>query len=71
MLYNSIARYANMSDYYHWLLEHKDATKFEAKRHLVMMLFPETKERFEEQHEMLIDNSHILTESVFKLNPTS
>ncbi|KAI4295165.1 hypothetical protein MLD38_040600 [Melastoma candidum] len=63
MLCNLIVRYAKRSDDNQWLLEHKDATNFEARRHLVMMLFPETKEDFEEQHEMLIDRSHILSES--------
>ncbi|KAL3742266.1 hypothetical protein ACJRO7_017705 [Eucalyptus globulus] len=36
---------------------------FESRRHLVMMMFPEVKKDFEEQHEMLIDRSQLLSES--------
>ncbi|XP_030457018.2 E3 ubiquitin-protein ligase UPL5 [Syzygium oleosum] len=58
-----VVRYAKRSDDHKWLLEHKDIMDFESRRHLVMMMFPEVKEDFEEQHEMLIDRSQLLSES--------
>lgn len=56
-------RYAKRSDDHSWLLEHKDVTDFESRRHLAMMMFPEVKEDYEELHEMLIDRSQLLAES--------
>ncbi|KAI6704136.1 hypothetical protein NL676_013272 [Syzygium grande] len=53
----------SLSDDHKWLLEHKDIMDFESRRHLVMMMFPEVKEDYEEQHEMLIDRSQLLSES--------
>ncbi|KAF8031843.1 hypothetical protein BT93_D0916 [Corymbia citriodora subsp. variegata] len=58
-----VVRYVKRSDDHKWLLEHKDIMDFESRRHLVMMMFPEVKEDFEEQHEMLIDRSQLLLES--------
>lgn len=58
-----VVRYAKRSDDHKWLLEHKDIMDFESRRHLVMMMFPEVKEDYEEQHEMLIDRSQLLSES--------
>uniref|UniRef100_A0A5B7A386 HECT-type E3 ubiquitin transferase n=1 Tax=Davidia involucrata TaxID=16924 RepID=A0A5B7A386_DAVIN len=58
-----IIRYAKRSDDHRWLLEHKDVTDFESRRHLVMMMLPEVKDEYEELHEMLIDRSHLLAES--------
>ncbi|XP_058070731.1 E3 ubiquitin-protein ligase UPL5 [Magnolia sinica] len=60
---NTLVRYAKRSDDHLWLLEHKDVTDFETRRHLVMMMFPDVKEEFEELHEMLIDRSQLLAES--------
>ncbi|XP_044461115.1 E3 ubiquitin-protein ligase UPL5-like [Mangifera indica] len=62
-LYALILRYAKRSDDHLWLLENKDVTNFECRRHLVMMMFPEVKEDYEELHEMLIDRSQLLAES--------
>ncbi|KAJ9185129.1 hypothetical protein P3X46_004791 [Hevea brasiliensis] len=58
-----IVKYAKRNDDHQWLLQHKDVTDFESRRHLAMMMFPEVKEDYEELHEMLIDRSHLLAES--------
>ncbi|KAK7363826.1 hypothetical protein VNO77_05984 [Canavalia gladiata] len=58
-----IVRYANRTNEHQWILEHKCVTNFESRRHLVMMMFPEVKEDYEELHEMLIDRSQLLVES--------
>ncbi|KAL5700179.1 HECT-type E3 ubiquitin transferase [Ranunculus cassubicifolius] len=51
------------SDEYCWLLDLNDVTDSESTRHLLMMMFPETVDEYEEMHEMLIDRSHLLEES--------
>lgn len=58
-----LVKYAKRTDEHQWILEHKNVTDFETRRHLAMMMFPEVKEDYEELHEMLIDRSHLLTES--------
>eukprot|EP00257_Ricinus_communis_P011527 XP_002532714.2 E3 ubiquitin-protein ligase UPL5 [Ricinus communis] len=58
-----IVKYAKRNDDNQWLLQHKDVTDFESRRHLAMMMFPEVKEDYEELHEMLIDRSQLLAES--------
>ncbi|XVE51003.1 hypothetical protein DITRI_Ditri02bG0003300 [Diplodiscus trichospermus] len=58
-----IIRFARRNDDNRWLLERKDVTDFESRRHLAMMMFPELKEDYEELHEMLIDRSQLLVES--------
>lgn len=58
-----VLKYVKRDDGHGWLLGHKDVTNFECRRHLVMMLFPEIKEDYEEHYEMLIDRSQLLTES--------
>uniref|UniRef100_A0A7N2R5F7 HECT-type E3 ubiquitin transferase n=1 Tax=Quercus lobata TaxID=97700 RepID=A0A7N2R5F7_QUELO len=58
-----IIKYAKRADDHQWLLERKDVTDFESRRHLAMMMFPEAKEDYEELHEMLIDRSQLLVES--------
>ncbi|KAK6149675.1 hypothetical protein DH2020_017200 [Rehmannia glutinosa] len=58
-----IVRCAKRSDDHKWILEYKEVTNFEARRHLAMMMLPEQKEEYEELHEMLIDRSHLLEES--------
>ncbi|TYG65617.1 hypothetical protein ES288_D06G200600v1 [Gossypium darwinii] len=58
-----IIRFAKRNEDNRWLLEHKDVTDFESRRHLAMMMFPEVKEDYEELHEMLIDRSQLLSES--------
>ncbi|KAL5769262.1 hypothetical protein ACOSP7_015821 [Xanthoceras sorbifolium] len=58
-----IIRYAKRSDDNQWLLEHKDVTDFPSRRVLVMMMFPDVREDYEELHEMLIDRSQLLAES--------
>lgn len=50
-------------DEHSWLLDLKDVTDFESRRHLVMMMFPKPVDEYEELHEMLIDRSHLLEES--------
>lgn len=58
-----IVRYAKREDEHQWLLEFRSVTNFESRRHLAMLMFPELKEDYEQLHEMLIDRSHLLTES--------
>ncbi|KAL6992896.1 HECT-type E3 ubiquitin transferase [Sarracenia purpurea var. burkii] len=58
-----IIKYAKRSDDHRWLLEHKDVTDFESRRHLLLMMLPELKDDYEELHEMLIDRSQLLAES--------
>uniref|UniRef100_A0A3N7F0K6 HECT-type E3 ubiquitin transferase n=1 Tax=Populus trichocarpa TaxID=3694 RepID=A0A3N7F0K6_POPTR len=58
-----IVRYAKRTDDHQWLLQHKDVTDFDSRRHLAMMMFPELKEDYEDLHEMLIDRSQLLAES--------
>uniref|UniRef100_A0A1D1Z172 HECT-type E3 ubiquitin transferase n=1 Tax=Anthurium amnicola TaxID=1678845 RepID=A0A1D1Z172_9ARAE len=60
---NALIRRAKRSDSLWWLLKHRDVTDFESRRNLVMMMFPEGKDDYEELQEMLIDRSHILAES--------
>ncbi|KAJ6779082.1 HECT DOMAIN UBIQUITIN-PROTEIN LIGASE [Salix koriyanagi] len=58
-----IVRYAKRTEDHQWLLQNKDVTGFESRRHLALMMFPEVKEDYEELHEMLIDRSQLLSES--------
>ncbi|CAN4095962.1 unnamed protein product [Withania somnifera] len=58
-----IVRFAKRSEDHQWILEHKEVTNFEARRHLAMMMLPEVKDEYEELHEMLIDRSQLLSES--------
>lgn len=58
-----VVKFAKRGDDHQWIFEHKEATNFEARRHLAMLLFPDVKEDFEEMHEMLIDRSNLLAES--------
>uniref|UniRef100_A0A2P2JSA9 HECT-type E3 ubiquitin transferase n=1 Tax=Rhizophora mucronata TaxID=61149 RepID=A0A2P2JSA9_RHIMU len=58
-----IVRYAKRTDDHQWLLQSKDVTDFESRRHLALMMFAEMKEDYEELHEMLIDRSQLLAES--------
>ncbi|KAK4797605.1 hypothetical protein SAY86_029931 [Trapa natans] len=58
-----ILRYVKRTDDHWWLLERKDVIDLEAKRHMVMMMFPEVVDDFDEQNEILIDRSQLLTES--------
>lgn len=58
-----IMRYTRRTEDHQWLLQHKEVTNFESRRHLTMMMFPEVKEDYEELHEMLIDRSQLLAES--------
>ncbi|KAG5410682.1 hypothetical protein IGI04_007001 [Brassica rapa subsp. trilocularis] len=53
-------------DDHQWIFEYKEATTFESRRHLAMLLFPDVEEEeedYEEMHEMLIDRSNLLAES--------
>ncbi|XP_009625673.1 E3 ubiquitin-protein ligase UPL5 isoform X1 [Nicotiana tabacum] len=58
-----IVKFAKRSEDHRWILEHKEVTNFEARRHLAMMMLPEVKDEYEELHEMLIDRSQLLSES--------
>ncbi|XP_057765028.1 E3 ubiquitin-protein ligase UPL5 [Salvia miltiorrhiza] len=58
-----IVRCAKRSEDHNWILECKEVTNFEARRHLAMMMLPEVKDDYGELHEMLIDRSQLLAES--------
>ncbi|KAD4982312.1 hypothetical protein R6Q59_001890 [Mikania micrantha] len=58
-----IIRYAKRGENYKWIIGHKNLLDFESRRHLVMLLLPETIDEDEELHEMLIDRSQLLSES--------
>ncbi|OVA09248.1 HECT [Macleaya cordata] len=61
--FNALIKSSKRSDDHRWILEHKDLTDFESRRHLVMMMLPDVKDEYEELHEMLIDRSQLLAES--------
>ncbi|KAJ0264853.1 E3 ubiquitin-protein ligase UPL5 [Hirschfeldia incana] len=50
-------------DHHQWIFDYKEATTFESRRHLAMLLFPDVKEDYDEMHEMLIDRSNLFAES--------
>lgn len=58
-----IIKYAKRTDDHRWIIEHKEVTNFESRRHLAMMMLPEVKDEYEELHEMLLDRSQLLAES--------
>lgn len=58
-----IVKCAKRGEDHEWILDCKEVTNFEARRHLAMMMLPEVKDEYEELHEMLIDRSHLLEES--------
>ncbi|WZY77576.1 LOW QUALITY PROTEIN: hypothetical protein YC2023_023960 [Brassica napus] len=63
-----VLKYAKRGDDddHRWIFEYKEATTFESRRHLAMLLFPDVEEEeedYEEMHEMLIDRSNLLAES--------
>uniref|UniRef100_A0A1J3IAY7 HECT-type E3 ubiquitin transferase n=1 Tax=Noccaea caerulescens TaxID=107243 RepID=A0A1J3IAY7_NOCCA len=58
-----VLKFAKRDDDHSWIFDYKEATTFESRRHLAMLLFPDVKEDFEEMHEMLIDRSNLLAES--------
>eukprot|EP00262_Sarcandra_glabra_P007389 TRINITY_DN20151_c0_g1_i1.p1 TRINITY_DN20151_c0_g1~~TRINITY_DN20151_c0_g1_i1.p1 ORF type:complete len:878 (-),score=86.91 TRINITY_DN20151_c0_g1_i1:586-3219(-) len=60
---NFLIKQVKRSDDHRWILDYKDVTDFESRRHLVMMLFPEVKHEYGALHEMLIDRSQLLVES--------
>lgn len=57
-----IIRYAKNIDDCRWLLCHKNVLRFASRRHLAMLIFPETQD-WDEMHEMLIDRAQLLPES--------
>ena len=62
VLPHMIVRYVKKTDDHRWLLENRIVTDFESRRHLVMMLFPDLKDKIL-GYEMLIDRSQVLAES--------
>ncbi|XP_042027823.1 E3 ubiquitin-protein ligase UPL5-like isoform X1 [Salvia splendens] len=60
---NLVVRCAKRSEDHTWIMECKEVTNFEVRRHLAMMKLPEVKDDYGEIHEMLIDRSHLLAES--------
>ncbi|RHN72634.1 putative HECT domain, ubiquitin [Medicago truncatula] len=62
VLPHMIVRYVKKPDDHWWLLENRIVTDFESRKHLVMMLFPDLKDKIL-GYEMLIDRSQVLAES--------
>ncbi|KAJ4905755.1 E3 ubiquitin-protein ligase UPL5 [Raphanus sativus] len=58
-----ILKFVKRGDDHGWISEYKEATTFECRRHLALMLFPDGKEDYTEMHEMLIDRSDLLKEA--------
>ncbi|OIT28105.1 PREDICTED: E3 ubiquitin-protein ligase UPL5-like [Nicotiana attenuata] len=54
---------AKRSNDYRWILEHKEVTNFEVRRHFAMMMLREVRNGNQALHEMLIDRSQLLAES--------
>ncbi|RZC80764.1 hypothetical protein C5167_043341 [Papaver somniferum] len=69
---NALIKNSGRSDGHRWILEHKDLTSFESRRHLTMMLLPELKDEYEYDYEhlfeMLIDREQLLAESFEYIN---
>ena len=64
-----IVRYAKRGDDdYKWILNRKDLTSFEARRHLVTMLLPDVTRRYWNGHTMSINRSSLLTDSFESIN---
>ncbi|XP_026451608.1 E3 ubiquitin-protein ligase UPL5-like [Papaver somniferum] len=59
---NALILHSRRSDDHRWILEHKDLTTSESRRHLTMMLLPEVKDDGR-MFEMLIDRKRLLAES--------
>ncbi|WMV53025.1 hypothetical protein MTR67_046410 [Solanum verrucosum] len=58
-----IAKFAEESEHYEWLFEHKEVTNFYIRRQLAMMMLPEVEDAVEDQYNMLIDRSKLLVDS--------
>ncbi|XP_071736848.1 E3 ubiquitin-protein ligase UPL5-like [Rutidosis leptorrhynchoides] len=58
-----IVTYAKRGADYTWILDHKEVTDFESRRHLVMMLLPDVKDEYVGLLEMLISRPQLLAES--------
>ncbi|CAH2071493.1 unnamed protein product [Thlaspi arvense] len=58
-----VLKFAKRGEDHQWIFEYKEATTFESRRHLAMLLFPDVKDEYDEMHEMLIDRSNLLAES--------
>ncbi|KAI3957236.1 hypothetical protein MKW98_012111, partial [Papaver atlanticum] len=63
-----LVRLSKRSDDLLWLLDYKNLIYPISRDYLLMKMFPEVKLDFENQHKMLIDRSHILTESFEQLS---
>ncbi|KAH0745041.1 hypothetical protein KY285_006698 [Solanum tuberosum] len=58
-----IAKFAEESEHYEWLFEHKEVTNFYIRRQLAMMMLPEVEDVVEDPYNMLIDRSKLLVDS--------
>ncbi|OUZ99858.1 HECT [Macleaya cordata] len=70
----TLIAYSKRSDDNLWLLKHKDVISFYPRRYLMMLMFPEVKDDQKKLHKILIDRSHLLTESfehIAHANPKS
>ncbi|GJZ77454.1 E3 ubiquitin protein ligase UPL5-like protein [Tanacetum coccineum] len=64
-----VIRYAKKGDeQYNWILNHKDLTDFESRRHLVMMLVPKVTHDYDNGHKMRINRPNLLAESFQSIN---
>ena len=46
-----------------WVLKYRDISDFESRKHLVLLMFPDDKDNYDEGQEMLIDRPSVLSES--------
>ncbi|KAG5599437.1 hypothetical protein H5410_030807 [Solanum commersonii] len=58
-----ITKFAEESEHYEWLFEHKEVTNFYIRRKLAMMMLPEVEVNEQDQYYMLIDRSKLLVDS--------
>ncbi|KAF6142598.1 hypothetical protein GIB67_015084 [Kingdonia uniflora] len=61
---NSLIKYVKRGDDHRWVLDYKDVTDFESRSHLALLLLPEVREDYNENHEMLIDRLQIFPKSL-------
>ncbi|KAI3850920.1 hypothetical protein MKX03_023273 [Papaver bracteatum] len=61
---NYLIRHSNRGEDHLWLFEHDNAIDLEARRNLLVIMFPEVKDENQKLHKMLIDRSLLLRQSV-------
>nr|XP_019066434.1 E3 ubiquitin-protein ligase UPL5-like [Solanum lycopersicum] len=58
-----ITNFAEKSEHYEWIFEHKEVTNFYIRRQLAMMMLPEVEDNVEDKYNMLIDRSKLIVDS--------